>query len=149
VSASDTIQGWREWFPVPQSGGRPWIVRWVLLEANRNAVTGALLTGVFAALILMGTVWTFEMQRLLTETPAVQTILNTLLSGIILLVSIVISINSIVLSYDITSIETQEERIEGIMEYRQRIGEMTDREASPTDPASFLEVMGEVIHERA
>jgi hypothetical protein len=149
MSASDTIQGWREWFPVPTAGGRPWIVRWVLLEANRNAVAGALLTGVFAALVAMGTIWTFEMQRLLTETPAVQTILNTLLSGIILLVSIVISINSIVLSYDITSIETQEERIEGIMEYRQQIGEMTDREVSPTDPASFLEVMGEVIHDRA
>ena len=149
MSATDTIRGWREWFPVPMSGARPWIVRWVLLEANRNAVTGALLTGVFATLIVMGTVWTFEMQRLLTETPAVQTILNTLLSGIILLVSIVISINSIALSYDINSIETQEERIEGIMEYRQSIGEMTDKEVSPTDPASFLEVMGEVIRDRA
>ena len=149
VSVSDTVRGWREWFPVPQSGGRPWIVRWVLLEANRNAVTGALLTGVFAALILMGTVWTFEMQRLLTETPAVQTILNTLLSGIILLVSIVISINSIALSHDLTSIETQEARIEGIMQYRQEIGEMTNKEVSPTDPASFLEVMGEIMQERA
>ena len=149
MSATDTLRGWREWFPVPQSGGRLWIVRWVLLEANRNAVSGALLTVVFAILIAIGTVWTFEMQRLLTETPAVQTILNTLLSGIILLVSIVISINSIALSYDITSIETQEERVEGIMEYRREIGEMTDGEVSPTDPASFLQVMSEVIHERA
>lgn len=85
----------------------------MLLEANRSAVTGALLTLTFVATLGIRTLWTFEIQRLLTETQAVQTVLNTLLSGIILLVSIAVPINSIVLSHDIASVSNQEARIEG------------------------------------
>ncbi|WP_418285265.1 hypothetical protein [Halorubrum sp. DTA46] len=139
----------RDWFPVPQRNGRIHVIRWVLLEANRLAVTGALLTFMFAALMLIGSTWTFEMQQVLTETPAVQTILSSLLSGIILLVSIVVSINSIVLSHDITSMDAQESRIHGVMEFRRDIGELTEGGESPTDPASFLSLMASVIHDRA
>jgi hypothetical protein len=144
----DRLNEWRDWFPVPDRSGRLWIDRWVLLEGNRNAVTGALLSFVFAFVMVVGTVYTFEMQRLLTETGSVQTILNTLLSGIILLVSIVVSINSIVLSHDITSLQNQEERIGGVMEFRQEVEQLTDRDARPTNPASFLSVMAEVIRDR-
>ena len=139
----------RDWFPVPHRNGRIHVIRWILLEANRLAVTGMLLTFMFAALMLIGSLWTFEMQQVLTETPAVQTILSSLLSGIILLVSIVVSINSIVLSHDITSMDAQESRIHGVMEFRRDIGELTESGESPTDPASFLSLMASVIHDRA
>lgn len=148
VNVFKHLDRWRGWFPVPDSSGRIWLGKWVLLDGNRLAVTGALLTLVFVTVMLVGTLWTFEMRRLLTETAAVQTILNTLLSGIILLVSIVVSINSIVLSHDITSLENQEERIEGIVKFRQNISRLTDSEERPTDPASFLELMAGVIQSR-
>lgn len=143
------FRSWRDWFPVPlkRRGVSP--VRWILLEGNRLAVTGALLTLVFGSLLAIGTLWTFEMQRLLTETLAVQTILNTFLSGIILLVSIVVSINSSVLSYDLTSIRTQDERMRALFEYRRQIGQLADGGESPSDPAAFLEVMAEAIRHRA
>jgi hypothetical protein len=88
------------------------------------------------------------MRRLLTETGAVQTLLNTLLGGIILLVSIVVSINSIVLSHDITSLSNQEERIGGVMEFRRRISRLSDQRERPSDPASFLDMMAGVIRSR-
>jgi hypothetical protein len=149
MSILGRLQNQRDWFPFPHEGIRPEIIRWMLLEGDRYAVTGALLTFVYVSLMVIGTLWTFEMQRILTETPAVQSILNTLLSGIILLVSIVVSINSIVLSHDITSVGTQEERIESVMEFRREVGMLTDSGESPTDPASFLRLMGDVVHERA
>jgi hypothetical protein len=65
-----------------------------------------------------------------------------------LLVSIVVSINSIVLSYDITSLSNQEERIEGLVDFRYKVGQLAESGRSPTDPASFLTLMAEVIHER-
>jgi hypothetical protein len=136
-------------FPVPQSDGSLWIGRWILLEGNRLAVTATLLVFVFGTVMLTGTVWTFEMQRLLTETAAVQTVLNTLLSGIILLVSIVVSINSIVLSHDIASLQDQERRIEGLVDFRHEVGQLTESGRSPTDPASFLTLMAGVIEKRA
>jgi len=148
VSVTEEIQRLRDWFPVPQRDVGFDIVRWVLLEANRLAVTGALLTLVFVTIMGVGELWTFKMQRLLWETSAVQTVLATLLSGIILLVSIVVSINSIVLSHDITSVETQQNRTEGIMEFRRSVGELTESGESPTDPASVLDLMASVIHDR-
>ncbi|EMA70747.1 hypothetical protein C461_00622 [Halorubrum aidingense JCM 13560] len=121
----------------------------MLLEANRLAVTGALLTFVFVSFVLLGTVWTFEMQNLLTETSAVQTILNTLLSGMILLVSIVVSINSIVLSHDMSSVSNQEDRVEGASSFRRELSELSRPDENPSDPTSFLRVMSRTIRERA
>lgn len=149
MSVPDGVRRWRDWFPIPTSGHKIGPIRWLLLEGNRLAVTGALLTFVFVTILGVGWFWTFEMQRLLTETDAVQTLLNSLLSGIILLVSIVVSINSIVLSYDITSVGSQEERIQEAMNLRKRIGRISEMDESPTDPDAFLEVMAEIISQRS
>lgn len=143
------LRRWRGWFPVPKSGGRIDLTRWILLEGNRLAITGALLTFVYVSLMLIGTVWTFQMQQILTETSTVENILLAFLSGIILLVSIVVSINSIVLSQDITSIGIQEDRIRDLLEFRNDIGMLTDSGESPSNPGSFLEIMATVITRRA
>jgi hypothetical protein len=135
------------WFPVDRDGVHP--KRWLLLKGNRYGVIVALLLFVFVTNLAVGTVWTFEMKQLLTETAAVQTLLNTFLSGIILLVSIVVSISAIVLSYDITSLDAQESRIEEAMEFRRDVDQLTDGSESPTDPNAFLETMTAVIEDRA
>lgn len=149
VSLSRQMQRLRGWLPapVPKKGIAP--VRWVLLDGNRHAVTGALLTLVFASLVVVGTLQTFEMQRLLTETNSVQTLLNTLMSGIILLVSIVVSINSVVLSYDIASIDRQRERIREAMQFQYDLDALADTREQPTDPIVFLQLMADVIDDRA
>lgn len=140
---------WRNWFPVPSEGRSVEPARWLLLEGNRHAVTTALLSITFVAILAIGQIWTFEMQRLLNETPAVETVLNTFLGGIILLVSIVVSINSVFISYDITSIEVQEERLRGTLEFRREIGHLTDTRRSTMDPESFLTIMIDVINQRS
>lgn len=146
--ASDTRrQRLRSWAPIPTSSGiQP--VRWLLLEGNRHAVTGALLTVTFVTIMVSGEVWTFEIQNLLTETEAVEVILNTLLSEIILLVSVVVSINAIVLSYDITSITAQEDRIESALDFRRKLDDVGDGDENPTDPSRFLQMMSKQIQER-
>ena len=135
------------WLPVDSDGLH--VKRWLLIEGNRYSVIVALLLSVFTANLLIGTLWTFEMQRLLTETAAVQTLLNTFLGGIILLVSIVVSISAIVLSYDITSLDAQEDRIDSALEFRRSVDQLTEKDVSPTDPTSFLNMMTNVIKERA
>lgn len=143
------IRRWRGWFPIPAHGWRPEFVRWALLEGNRLGLVGALLTFVFATLMITGRIWTFEMQMILTETSTVENLLETFLGGIILLVSIVVSINSIVLSKDITSIESQEERVRGTLDFNQRIGDLSEGDEIPTDPETFMTVMADVISRRA
>ncbi|NUE03906.1 hypothetical protein HUB97_15605 [Halorubraceae archaeon YAN] len=149
MNISGKVSQWRDWFPVPNRSTGFDLKRWVLLEAHRLAVTGALLTFVFLTFMGISTIWTVEMQALLTDTPTVQTILNTFLSGMILLVSIVVSINSIVLSHDITSVQTQENRIRGSVNFRRELGELTDVDENPSDPSSFLQAMSHLISARA
>lgn len=149
MSFSDYFGSWRSWFPVPADGRGINVIRWLLLEGNRYAVTGALLTVTFVSLLTIGSLWTFEMNQLLTETQAVQLVLNTFLSGIILLVSIVVSINSIILSYDITHIDTQEDQIEGMMDFQRRVSRITGAEEAPTDPNTFLKLMAGTIQQEA
>lgn len=149
MSPVPALRRWRDWFPIPTSETGFDVTRWVLLEAKRLAVAGALLTFVFLAFLLIGNVWTLEMQTLLTETSTVQTILNSLLSGMILLVSIVVSINSIVLSHDMSSVTNQEDRVEGASKFRRELSRVSRADENPSDPTSFLAVMSRTIRERA
>jgi hypothetical protein len=149
MSLADHIPRLRDWVPVPIPGIGFNPLRWVLLEANRRAIVGALSTFTILSFVVLGRLWTFEVQALLTETNSVQTILNTLLGGIILLVSVVVSINSIVLTHDITAITTQRERIEGTSTFRREIGHVTEGEIAPTNPSAFLTTMLRVIRHRA
>lgn len=148
MSVAARLRQWRDWAPVPVNGMRPRLIRWTLLEGRRLAVTGVLLTIVYVTIMLLGTVFTFEMQELLTETSTVENLLDTFLSGIILLVSIVVSTNSIILSHDIASVGTQEDRIDSAMQFRQNIGKLTETGESPTDPSSFSRLLSGVINEQ-
>jgi len=143
-----TLRWLRSWAPIPTSSGKIQLVRWILLEGDRRAITGALLTVTFVTILAAGQIWPFEIRNLLTETQAVQTILNTFLGGIILLVSVVVSINSIVLSYDITPITAQEDRIEAAVDFRQELDELGEPNADPTEPSAFLQMMIERIREQ-
>lgn len=149
MSLADRYGDLRSWLPVPLRNRGVSLWRWLTLEGNRYAVTVVLLAVTFATILAIGSVWTFEMRVLLTETQAVQTILNSFLSGIILLVSIVVSINSIILSYDITHVSDQEERVEGMMRFWRKISRVSGTDESPTDPNTFLNVMAEVIRREA
>lgn len=149
MSVMARLRYWRDWFPIPDENFRVDLIRWILLDADRLAVTGALLTVVFVTYMGVATLWTFKMQQLLTETSTVQSLLDTFLSGIILLVSIVVSINSIVLSHDIASVENQEDRIRGIISFREDLSKLSNSEENPSSPSAFLSAMSRIIDERA
>jgi len=143
------LQVLRGWFPVPNRQGRPKLWRWIMLDGRREAVAAALLTTVFVSLLTVATLWSFEMSVLLTEESTVENVLNTFLSGIILLVSVVVSINSIFLSQDMTSVDRQHDRFEGVDEFWQRITELSETSKSPSNLKSFLEVVTITIEENA
>jgi len=117
------------------------IQRWFLIEGRRPVVTVALLGVVFAILLAGSLLRPDQLRTLLTETNTVKTLFNTLLSGVILLVSIVVSINSVVLSQEIGDIEAQEERTSASLEFRRRIEESIESDVTPARPAEFVRVV--------
>ena len=112
--------------------------QWLLLTGPRILVAAVLLSLVFTSLLGLALIRPIEVRSLLTETNAVQSLFSALLSGAILLVSIVVSINSVVLSQEITDIENQQERISASMEYRRNIEDFIQADITPARPAEFL-----------
>ncbi|WP_458187467.1 hypothetical protein [Haladaptatus sp. NG-WS-4] len=122
--------------------------QWFLLRGARTSVSVFLLASVLVFMLTLSSIRPIDMRTLLSETNTVQSMFNTLLSGIILLVSIVVSINSIVFSQEITDIENQRERIDASLRYRDRIEEFMDSDVSPARPAEFLRAILHVINQQ-
>lgn len=139
----------RHWFVTSTPHDRFNLIRWVLLEGNRVKVAGAILIFVYLSLLTVGQVWSNSIQVILTETSTIQSILETFLSGVILLVSIVVSINSIVIAQDIESVQSETDQTRGTRNFRNDIGAMTKTGQSPSDPRAFLQLMATEIAERA
>ncbi|ELZ19898.1 hypothetical protein C475_21409 [Halosimplex carlsbadense 2-9-1] len=124
-------------------------VSWILFTGARPAVTLVLLCGVFALFVALALLRPFDIQRLLSDTNTLQTLFTTLLSGAILIVSVVSSISSIVLSQEITDIETEQSRIDASIDFRRRAETLAEVEGSPSQPAAFLEVILYSIYREA
>ncbi|WP_135823909.1 hypothetical protein [Halorussus ruber] len=123
--------------------------QWVLLRGKRMWVAFAILVGVLFVLLATSILRPWNLQELLSNTSTVQTLFSALLSGSILLVSIVVSINSIVLSEEITDIESQRERIDASVRFRGQIEEYIESDVSPARPAEFLRTILKVIDRQA
>ena len=117
------------------------LLQWILVNGNRWIVSMVALTFIGLGFIGSGVVWSDKLVTLFTEEQVVQTILIALFSGIILLVSIALSVNSIVLAQDITALGDQEEEIDKTFSFRDSVREQTNADVSPARPAEFLQVM--------
>jgi len=131
-----------------QPSGSPFL-RWVILEGRRPAVTAVTQGAVLLTLLVVGSVWRLEMLDLVTETSAIQDLLNTLLGGIVLLVSIVVSINSVVLSQEIQTLGVHHDKITDTTEFRRDLEEFADQGVAPVDPARFLDYVLMVLWQSA
>lgn len=115
--------------------------RWFLLEGRRAVISLTLVVVVFLTLMGLSALRPGSVLELMSETNTVRTVFNTLLSGVILLVSIVVSINSVILSQEITDIENQQERTTASLEFRKRIEDAIHADVTPARPAEFIRVV--------
>lgn len=114
------------------------VIRWVLLTGVRWRILVVTMFGIYALLVGLAFVNPLEMRDLLNETNAAKTLFSSLLSGAILLVSVVVSINSVVLSQEMTDLDDQQTRIDASMDYHREIEEFIEAEITPARPADFL-----------
>lgn len=121
------------------------LLQWILINGNRWVVSAFALVLVGLGFVGSGIIWSDELVVLFTEEQVIQTILIALFSGIILLVSIALSVNSIVLSQEITALGDQEEEIDKTFSFRDSVREQTNADVSPARPAEFLQVIFDAI----
>ena len=122
---------------------------WLLLNANRWIVTGVLMAFVFVGLLVVSTVSPVSLRGLMGEKEPVQTLFQALVTALITGVTLVVTINQLVLSQELGAVSDQRERLDGAMEFRRDVEEIIDAPIGPPEPASFLQAIVAASSERA
>lgn len=114
------------------------LVQWIFLYGDRRVI--GLLTSIIIliSIVVVGTVWKFEMERLVTETRAVQALFNTLLGGIILFVSVVLSINTAALTQEFTPLQVKLTHIEDSVDFQLELEDLVGEGVAPAGMRPFL-----------
>jgi hypothetical protein len=118
---------------------------WLLLRANRWGVTAVVLAALFVGLVALGAL-----------TPAsfaggdpVETYFQALVTAIVTGVTLVVSINQMVLSQELGAVGDQRERMEDALQFRSDAADTVEAPVSPPEPAAFLRALVEATRSRA
>jgi len=121
---------------------------WLLLEADRWVVTGALLVLVFFTLVAVGHLAPAA-ETVVRDGDPIATLFQALLTATITGVTLVLTLNQLVLSQELGAVGDQRERMEGATEFRRDAADAIGAPVSPSRPAQFLRALVEVSAECA
>ena len=119
---------------------------WLLLEGDRLAVASVVVGGVLLVFLLV--LWRYGYGSTRPSSP-VYFLFSSLLTGDLTLITVVLSINQLVLSRELGAPGTLQNRIEGSVEYREDVEETVETAVSPTAPTEFLRFLHEQVGEQA
>jgi len=122
------------------------VTTWLLLEGNRLGIAGGVV--LLIVLVLLAVLWTYGLDVLNPESP-MYFLFGSLLTGDLTLLTIVLSINQLVLSRELGAPGDLRQRIDGAVGYRREVEASTDAGVSPKSPAGFLEYLHESVRTRA
>ena len=119
--------------------------RWLVFDANRLVLASLVVVAVFAwflALVGSGVV-------VVANEDSTVLLLSVFVAGNFTLISIVITINQLVLSREFGKPHTLRERDEGIRQFRRHLESLADVTVGPADPLELLGLVVRTIDERA
>ncbi|WP_339103818.1 hypothetical protein [Haloterrigena salinisoli] len=133
----------RESKPVSSDGlGR--FKRWVLLEGNRSVIAGLLAVAFALAFLALS----ISELAPLADVQSLFYVFSGLISGNFTLITVVVSINQLLLSQELKSPGELESEIEATVDYREEIEAVADRTA-PAEPSGFLRLVVESARREA
>ncbi|APW96608.1 hypothetical protein CHINAEXTREME_01955 [Halobiforma lacisalsi AJ5] len=127
----------------------PTWVHWLLLNANRWLVTGLLVVFVFVGLLVVARLSPVSLRALIGTGDPVETLFQALSTALITGVTLVVTINSLVLSQELGAVEDQRKRLEGALDFREDIERAIDAPISPPEPSSFVRAIIAASDKRA
>ena len=142
----------RENAPSDRMRGRIPGSRWkvfLLLNASRRLVAAGLLAVFFVVFVVLGVLDPAGIRAAMGSDDPIETTFQGFLTAIITGVTLVVTINQLVLSQELGAVADQRERMEGAMEFREDVEEVLDRHVAPAEPASFLQTIVDATRERA
>ena len=114
---------------------------WLLLDANRRVVTGAIVVVVFVTLVALGAVGPVALRDAMSQSDPVETAFQGFLTAIITGVTLVVTLNQLVLSQELGGVGDQRERMSGAMSFRRDVEDSVEAPVAPPEPAEFLRAL--------
>lgn len=122
------------------------IKNWLLLEGDRLVIASVV---VFAPLALLLIIIGIFGTASLTSNSPVNFLFSSLLTGDLTLITVVLSINQLVLSRELGDPGTLQEQIQKAISYRGDVEETTETAVSPKSPSRFLRFLHENVGSKA
>jgi hypothetical protein len=113
---------------------------WLLLEADRWHVVDAMLVVVFVTLVAVGTL-ALPVEGAIRSSDSIDTLFQALLAATITGVTLVLTLNQLVLAQELGAAGDQRERMDGAMDFRCEVADAIDAPVSPARPAQFLRAL--------
>jgi len=121
---------------------------WLVVEANRLVVAALLFAGLFAVLVAVGVAMP-HMAGLLIRGDPVEATFEGLTGATVTGVTLVLTLNQLVLSQEMGAVGDQRERMEEAMTFRRDAENLIDQAVSPPEPSAFLSALLETTREHA
>ncbi|WP_313694402.1 hypothetical protein [Halorarum halobium] len=121
---------------------------WFLLDADRRLVSGAFVAVVFAGFLVAAYGLPGVVPFMRSSDP-VETLFQAFTTATITGVTLVLTLNQLVLSQELGAVGDQRERMSGAMAFREDVAGVIDAPVSPARPAQFLRALVQVTGQRA
>jgi hypothetical protein len=122
---------------------------WILLDADRYLVAGLPLCLLFVVLLVLGAVDPAPLRAAANSKDPIETLFQALTTAIITGVTLVVSLNQLVLSQELGPLGDQRERMAGTVQFRNDVAEALDVPAAPPEPSAFLRSLVDGVGNRA
>lgn len=124
------------------------LLNWLVARGDRWTVILCLGIFTFFALLVSGVFGPASVREGLTASDSVETLLQGLVGAILTGVTLVLSINQLVLSQELGSLGDQRKRMDGAMNFYRDVEDLLDEEVTSAQPSEFLQRLLEGIVER-
>jgi hypothetical protein len=114
---------------------------WLLMGASRWAVAAILLAVTFAVLVTLAALDPAGLAGSIQSKDPIETLGQAFLTAIITGVTLVVTINQVVLSQELGAVGDQRERMEGAMQFRDDVAEAIEASVGPPEPSAFLRAL--------
>jgi hypothetical protein len=122
---------------------------WFLLDANRWFVAFIPIAISLVATLAFGVLDPAPLVPAVESGDPIETLFQAFVTATITGVTLVVSINSLVLSQELGPLGDQRERMEGAMSFRADVEEDLDVPAAPPEPSAFLRALIDAVENRA
>jgi predicted house-cleaning noncanonical NTP pyrophosphatase (MazG superfamily) len=121
---------------------------WISLNVNRLVIAGVLTVGLFVFLLILGVLDASPVRAAIREGGTPNTIFRAYVGALITGVTLVVTIDQLVLSQETGPLGDQRDRMSGALDFRNAVEEFFGT-TSPPEPNAFLQALVDAANERA